>query len=193
MGAPCPPPSFPYAASGESGGTQAAPAEGTYHTLGQQLLEQVIAIIERVRPLLDAVRRKDRELAWSADGNAKTPLTARSQSHSALGLAGRGGQIRTADLTDPNRARFQTALRPESGRGVTLTGGGENDPCEPFCQALSREAAALYAPRKSGPFPRTAEGWDDTQQPPDTPMPGWVRAGTEGQSSSHASWGRALR
>lgn len=26
---------------------------------------------------------------------------------------GRGGQIRTADLTDPNRARYQTALRPE--------------------------------------------------------------------------------
>lgn len=25
----------------------------------------------------------------------------------------RGGQIRTADLTDPNRARYQTALRPE--------------------------------------------------------------------------------
>ncbi len=29
----------------------------------------------------------------------------------------RGGQIRTADLTDPNRARYQTALRPASGPG----------------------------------------------------------------------------
>ena len=29
------------------------------------------------------------------------------------GFLGRGGQIRTADLTDPNRARYQTALRPE--------------------------------------------------------------------------------
>ena len=28
-------------------------------------------------------------------------------------LSCRGGQIRTADLTDPNRARYQTALRPD--------------------------------------------------------------------------------
>ena len=34
-----------------------------YHTLRQQLLEQIIAIIERARPLLEAIRRKDRELA----------------------------------------------------------------------------------------------------------------------------------
>jgi four helix bundle protein len=34
-----------------------------HHTLRQQLLEQIISIIERVRPLLEAIRRKDRELA----------------------------------------------------------------------------------------------------------------------------------
>jgi four helix bundle protein len=34
-----------------------------HHTLRQQLLEQIISIIERVRPLLDAIRRKDRDLA----------------------------------------------------------------------------------------------------------------------------------
>ena len=32
-------------------------------TLRQQLLEQIIVIIERTRPLHDAIRRKDRELA----------------------------------------------------------------------------------------------------------------------------------
>ena len=34
-----------------------------HNTLRQQLLEQIIAIIERARPLLEAIRRKDRELA----------------------------------------------------------------------------------------------------------------------------------
>jgi four helix bundle protein len=34
-----------------------------HHTLRQQLLEQIIAIIEHVRPLLEAIRRKDRDLA----------------------------------------------------------------------------------------------------------------------------------
>ena len=33
-------------------------------------------------------------------------------------LFSRGGQIRTADLSDPNRARYQTALRPETEAGL---------------------------------------------------------------------------
>lgn len=36
---------------------------------------------------------------------------------SRTGFFGRGGQIRTADLTDPNRARYQTALRPVHNSG----------------------------------------------------------------------------
>lgn len=42
----------------------------------------------------------------------KTPA-AKSATGVSFFLLGRGGQIRTADLTDPNRARYQTALRPE--------------------------------------------------------------------------------
>ena len=34
----------------------------------------------------------------------------------------RGGQIRTADLSDPNRARYQTALRPERRRRTMVRG-----------------------------------------------------------------------
>ena len=39
----------------------------------------------------------------------------------------RGGQIRTADLSDPNRARYQTALRPE-------TEAADNGPQGAICQ-----------------------------------------------------------
>ena len=39
----------------------------------------------------------------------------------------RGGQIRTADLSDPNRARYQTALRPE-------TEAADNGPRVTICQ-----------------------------------------------------------
>jgi hypothetical protein len=43
-----------------------------------------------------------------------------------IGFFGRGGQIRTADLTDPNRARYQTALRPERNNG---RGGCAEETC----------------------------------------------------------------
>ena len=36
----------------------------------------------------------------------------------------RGGQIRTADLSDPNRARYQTALRPETEAADNGPAGG---------------------------------------------------------------------
>lgn len=42
----------------------------------------------------------------------------------------RGGQIRTADLTDPNRARYQTALRPD-----LLWRGREDVLSQNICQA----------------------------------------------------------
>lgn len=46
-------------------------------------------------------------------GKRKRPQPLSLRLESLFHLLGRGGQIRTADLTDPNRARYQTALRPE--------------------------------------------------------------------------------
>src|SRR5690606_15484809 len=56
---------------------------------------------------LDAARRKAVHRRESRCALAPHPPFA------YLLSLGRGGQIRTADLTDPNRARYQTALRPE--------------------------------------------------------------------------------
>jgi len=46
-----------------SGVTQAAPVEGMDTTLRQQLLDQVISIIQRARPLIEAIERKDQDLS----------------------------------------------------------------------------------------------------------------------------------
>jgi len=48
-----------------------------------------------------------------ASGKRKHPSPLSAGLGCCFLLLGRGGQIRTADLTDPNRARYQTALRPE--------------------------------------------------------------------------------
>ena len=73
--------------------------------------------------------------------------------YTQLGFCCRGGQIRTADLTDPNRARYQTALRPEG----TTDGGGE---CAEQAELSSRGgrihanpgvcSAATWSPPKFG-------------------------------------------
>jgi hypothetical protein len=57
--------------------------------------------------------RRYREARWATGRKRKRPRSLSSRPEPAFVLLGRGGQIRTADLTDPNRARYQTALRPE--------------------------------------------------------------------------------
>jgi hypothetical protein len=61
--------------------------------------------------------------AWTARLKARSPVHTRTL---VLSAACRGGQIRTADLTDPNRARYQTALRPvcAGGRARMLPDAG---------------------------------------------------------------------
>ena len=54
-----------------------------------------------------------RRLMETAHAKRKQPSPVSTELGCCFFLLGRGGQIRTADLTDPNRARYQPALRPE--------------------------------------------------------------------------------
>ncbi len=68
-----------------------------------------------VRPKADLKALEDAIIDWIDALRAERGLPPLADSRSEA--SSRGGQIRTADLTDPNRARYQTALRPASGRG----------------------------------------------------------------------------
>src|SRR5687767_3143338 len=63
----------------------------------------------------------------------------------------RGGQIRTADLTDPNRARYQTALRPGSVAPAPVARGAENEQPRLFCQGATWAPEVAFSPLPAGP------------------------------------------
>ena len=52
---------------------------------------------------------------------------------------GRGGQIRTADLSDPNRARYQTALRPGNSQLVAAEDGLRAVVCQGYVLSMFEE------------------------------------------------------
>ena len=54
--------------------------------------------------------RKQRSPSRASETESKN-----TGSHLAPGVSNRGARIRTGDLTDPNGARYQAALRPETG------------------------------------------------------------------------------
>ena len=47
-----------------AGGTEAAPKGSMHNPLRQLILEQALHVIEQARPWVDAVARRDRDLAW---------------------------------------------------------------------------------------------------------------------------------
>jgi four helix bundle protein len=106
-----------------------------HHTLRQQLLEQIISIIERVRPLLEAIRRKDRELA-SQLGRALNSI--------GLNVAeGFGSQAGNA------RLRFQSAHGSlyEAQAALRLAaawGHVDGQSCAAVVQALDSLGARLF-------------------------------------------------
>lgn len=51
-----------YGTTRRVGVTEAAPVVGMNTTLRQQLLGQIITIVQRARPLVEAIERKDRDL-----------------------------------------------------------------------------------------------------------------------------------
>ena len=71
-------------------------------------------------------------------------------------LFSRGGQIRTADLSDPNRARYQTALRPETEAGLLLAVGVASWPCVLAFLRKAARAGTLNAGRGASMTSRRA-------------------------------------
>ena len=82
--------------SHDSGVTQAALGGGMHTPLRQQLLQQALSIIELARPLVEAIARRDRDLASQLR---------RALSSTALNLA-EGFGTRAGNA----RLRFETAL-----------------------------------------------------------------------------------
>jgi four helix bundle protein len=106
-----------------------------HHTLRQQLLERIISIIERVRPLLEAIRRKDRDLASQLQ---------RALNSIALNVAeGFGSQAGNA------RLRFQSAHGSlyEAQAALRLAaawGHVDAQSCAAVVQALDTLGARLF-------------------------------------------------
>ena len=72
----------------------------------------------------------------------------------------RGGQIRTADLTDPNRARYQTALRPEAS-----SDGAGGCAANLALSSQSKVICDTAGPDPVGPAGLRPHRLDDSQSP----------------------------
>jgi hypothetical protein len=80
----------------------------------------------------------------------KSPVGCRGLLSTVCLCFSRGGQIRTADLSDPNRARYQTALRPETeaadnGLRGAICQGRDTRARQFFCDAPLADSLVISA------------------------------------------------